>query len=88
MACRELQGCASFSKLLQAVLELGNHLNQVRGLLPSCLHSPLGGSATGGGGIACAAQRMCSHPLLPAPHPLHCRAPSGELLQGSSSTRC
>ena len=28
-ACRELQGCASFSKLLQAVLELGNHLNQV-----------------------------------------------------------
>ena len=27
-ACRELQGCASFSKLLQAVLELGNHLNQ------------------------------------------------------------
>jgi hypothetical protein len=30
-ACRELQGCASFSKLLQAVLELGNHLNQVGG---------------------------------------------------------
>ncbi|KAL4437056.1 hypothetical protein ABPG75_004195 [Micractinium tetrahymenae] len=27
-ACAELQGCASFSKLLQAVLELGNHLNQ------------------------------------------------------------
>jgi hypothetical protein len=28
-ACRELQGCSAFSKLLQAVLELGNHLNQV-----------------------------------------------------------
>ena len=30
-ACRELQGCSSFSKLLQAVLELGNHLNHVSG---------------------------------------------------------
>lgn len=30
-ACSELQGCAAFSKLLQAVLELGNHLNQVGG---------------------------------------------------------
>ena len=28
-ACRELQGCSAFSKLLQAVLELGNNLNQV-----------------------------------------------------------
>ena len=28
-ACHELQGCSSFSKLLQAVLELGNHLNHV-----------------------------------------------------------
>jgi hypothetical protein len=27
-ACSELQGCAAFTKLLQAVLELGNHLNQ------------------------------------------------------------
>lgn len=28
-ACTELHGCSAFTKLLQAVLELGNHLNQV-----------------------------------------------------------
>ncbi|PSC67234.1 formin 6 [Micractinium conductrix] len=27
-ACTELHGCSAFTKLLQAVLELGNHLNQ------------------------------------------------------------
>jgi hypothetical protein len=31
VACAELQGCSAFTKLLQAVLELGNHLNQVGG---------------------------------------------------------
>lgn len=61
-ACSELQACASFSKLLQAVLELGNHMNQA-GLpcpalkskacehLQACSHAVVRGTGSAGRGM-------------------------------------